>query len=245
MDSPELIGYDLPSIRLLHNYDVLLPLLKGIITNNTVSSTEIDAEYQERIISEFKNSKSINEENALNVWLKTYRFEYSELVDKLLLPHKVVKYAIENHSGKVEARFLEKKPFLDMVTYSLLRTNDAYQTREIYLKIKEENADFGLLAEQYSDGVEKSSRGIIGPSPLAKAHPRVASELRAATPGEVRAPINVEGINIILRLETLVSAKLDKAMEQRMATELFDEWINEQVDATISKIWERFSEAPE
>lgn len=245
MDSPELIGYDLPTIRLLHKHNILLPLVKSIITSNTISSTEIDEEYQDKIIIEFRLSKSINEENALSDWLKKYRLEYSELVDKLLLPHKVVKYAIENHSGKVEARFLEKKPFLDMVTYSLLRTNDAYQTREIYLKIKEENADFGLLAEQYSDGVEKSSRGIIGPTPLAQAHPRVASELRAALPGEVRAPINVEGINIILRLETLVNAKLDKPMEQRMATELFDEWINEQVDATISKIWERFSEAPE
>ncbi len=245
MDSPELIGYDLPTIRLLHKHNILLPLVKSIITSNTISSTEIDEEYQEKIIIESRLSKSINEENALSDWLKKYRLEYSELVDKLLLPHKVVKYAIENHSGKVEARFLEKKPFLDMVTYSLLRTNDAYQTREIYLKIKEENADFGLLAEQYSDGVEKSSRGIIGPTPLAQAHPRVASELRAALPGEVRAPINVEGINIILRLETLVNAKLDKPMEQRMATELFDEWINEQVDATISKIWERFSEAPE
>jgi len=245
VDSPELIGYDLPTIRLLHKHNILLPLVKSIITSNTISSTEIDEEYQDKIIIEFRLSKSINEENALSDWLRKYRLEYSELVDKLLLPHKVVKYAIENHSGKVEARFLEKKPFLDMVTYSLLRTSDAYQTREIYLKIKEENADFGLLAEQYSDGVEKSSRGIIGPTPLAQAHPRVASELRAAQPGEVRAPINVEGINIILRLETLVNAKLDKPMEQRMATELFDEWINEQVDATISKIWERFSEAPE
>ena len=245
MDSPELIGYELISIMLLHNHNVLPALVKSIITSNTVCSTEIDNEYQEQIISEFKRSKSLNEEDSLNDWLKKYRLEYSELVNKLLLPHKVVKYAIENHSGKVEARFLEKKPFLDMVTYSLLRTNDAYQTREIYLKIKEENADFGLLAEKYSAGAEKSSRGIIGPAPLAQAHPKVASELRAAQPGEVRAPINVEGVSIILRLETLVNAKLDKPMEQRMATELFDEWINEQVDATISKIWERFSDAPE
>ena len=245
MDSPELIGYELISIMLLHNHNVLPALVKSIITSNTVCSTEIDNEYQEQIISEFKRSKSLNEEDSLNDWLKKYRLEYSELVNKLLLPHKVVKYAIENHSGKIEARFLEKKPFLDMVTYSLLRTNDAYQTREIYLKIKEENADFGILAEQYSAGAEKSSRGIIGPAPLAQAHPKVASELRAAQPGEVRAPINVEGVSIILRLETLVNAKLDKPMEQRMATELFDEWINEQVDATISKIWERFSDAPE
>jgi len=245
VDSPELIGYELISIMLLHNHNVLPALVKSIITSNTVCSTEIDNEYQEQIISEFKRSKSLNEEDSLNDWLKKYRLEYSELVNKLLLPHKVVKYAIENHSGKIEARFLEKKPFLDMVTYSLLRTNDAYQTREIYLKIKEENADFGILAEQYSAGAEKSSRGIIGPAPLAQAHPKVASELRAAQPGEVRAPINVEGVSIILRLETLVNAKLDKPMEQRMATELFDEWINEQVDATISKIWERFSEAPE
>ena len=81
MDSPELVGYDLHTIRLLYKHNVLLPLVKSIITSNAISSTEIDDEYQEKIINEFRLSKSINEENALSDWLKKYRLEYSELVD--------------------------------------------------------------------------------------------------------------------------------------------------------------------
>ena len=61
----------------------------------------------------------------------------------------------------------------------------------------------------------------------------------------MRAPINVEGINLILRLDSLTNAKLDKQMEQRLATELFDEWVNEQTDATIHSIWNRFEDVQE
>ena len=245
MDSPELKNFNLDTIQLLHKHNILTALVKAITTVNSVSAIAIEHEDQEKIINHFLTTNSLTDKEILDSWLAKNRLNRSELIDKLLLPHKVVKYASENHSGKVEARFLDKKPQLDIVTYSLIRTNDAYQARELYLKIKEEGADFGFLAEKYSDGIEKSSRGVIGPAPLAKAHPRVVSELRAAKPGEVRAPINVEGINLILRLDSLMNAKLDAAMEQRMATELFDEWINEQTDATIKKIWNRFEDVQE
>lgn len=245
MDSPELLNFDLAAIQLLHKYNNLTPLVKTIITANTVNAITIDSEDQEKIINQFLTTNSLTDKEILDSWLAKTRLSRSELIDKLLLPHKVIKYASEYHSGKVEARFLEKKPNLDIVTYSLIRTNDAYQARELYLQIKEEGADFGSLAEKYSNGIEKSSRGVIGPAPLAKAHPRVVSELRAAKLGEVRAPINVEGINLILRLDSLINAKLDAAMEQRMATELFDEWINEQTDATIHSIWNRFEDVQE
>lgn len=245
MDSPELQNFDLAAIQLLHKYNTLTALVKAIITANTVNAITIDSEDQDKITNHFLATNSLTEKEILDSWLAKNRLNRNELIEKLLLPHKVVKYAGENHSGKVEARFLDKKPQLDIVTYSLIRTNDAYQARELYLKIKEEGADFGSLAEKYSDGIEKSSRGVIGPVPLAKAHPRVVSELKAAQAGEVRAPINVEGINLILRLDSLTNAKLDKQMEQRLATELFDEWVNEQTDATIHSIWNRFEDVQE
>jgi len=242
VDSPELTNFNLDAIQLLHKHNILTALVKAITTLNSVNVIAIEHEDQEEIINHFLTTNSLTDKEILDSWLAKTRLSRSELIDRLLLPHKVINYASEYHSGKVEARFLDKKPNLDIVTYSLIRTNDAYQARELYLKIKEEGADFGLLAEKYSDGIEKSSRGVIGPAPLAQAHPRVVSELRAAKPGEVRAPINVEGINLILRLDSLKNAKLDAAMEQRMATELFDEWINEQTDATIKKIWDRFED---
>lgn len=242
MDSPELTNFDLDAIQLLHKHNILTALVKAITTVNSVSAIEIEHEDQETIVNHFLTTNSLNDKEILDSWLAKTRLSRSELIDRLLLPHKVINYAREYHSGKVEARFLDRKPNLDIVTYSLIRTNDAYQARELYLKIKEEGADFGFLAEKYSDGIEKSSRGVIGPVPLAQAHPRVVSELRAAKPGEVRAPINVEGINLILRLDSLMNAKLDAAMEQRMATEIFDEWINEQTDATVEKIWNRFED---
>ena len=242
MDSPELTNLNLDAIQLLHKHNILTALVKAITTVNSVSAIEIEHEDQETIVNHFLTTNSLNDKEILDSWLAKTRLSRSELIDRLLLPHKVINYAREYHSGKVEARFLDRKPNLDIVTYSLIRTNDAYQARELYLKIKEEGADFGFLAEKYSDGIEKSSRGVIGPVPLAQAHPRVVSELRAAKPGEVRAPINVEGINLILRLDSLKNAKLDAAMEQRMATEIFDEWINEQTDATVEKIWNRFED---
>ena len=115
------------------------------------------------------------------------------------------------------------------VIYSLLRVEDGALARELYLRIAEGEADFAELAARYSQGPERSTRGVVGPVPLLQAHPALAEVLRTSRPGQLQAPLRIEQWWLVVRLESLRSASFDSEMRDRMTRELFDEWVEEEV----------------
>ena len=50
--------------------------------------------------------------------------------------------------------------------YSMLRVKDRLKSVELFTQINEEEATFAQLASVYSEGVEKSVNGLIGPLEL-------------------------------------------------------------------------------
>jgi parvulin-like peptidyl-prolyl isomerase len=65
--------------------------------------------------------------------------------------------------------------------------------------------------------------------PLLQAHPALAEQLRTSRPGQLQAPLRIEQWWLVVRLESLRSASFDTDMGNRMARELFDEWVDEEV----------------
>ena len=82
--------------------------------------------------------------------------------------------------------------------------------------------------------MEKKTRGIIGPVPLGKAHPKLADHLTNSKPGEIQPPINIDGSCLVIRVESFEAAQLDDFMREKMAEELFDNWI----DAQATELYE-------
>ncbi len=142
----------------------------------------------------------------------------------------------QNFSAKAEARFLQRKTQLDRVVYSLLRLSDGGLARELYLRIDAGDANFADLAARYAEGPEQATRGIVGPVPLTQAHPALADRLRTAPPGVVLEPFEVEAWWLVVRLETLTPATFDDATATRMAQELFEQWISDQVERRLSDL---------
>ncbi len=128
---------------------------------------------------------------------------------------------------EVELRYLERKAELDRVVYSVLQVVDPGLAEELYQQIREGEQSFADLAAAHSLGREAQSRGQIGPEPLGDQHPEVASRLRSGKPGQLWPPFEVEGIWVVLRLETAALAALDEPLRQRLLQELMDAWMEE------------------
>ena len=77
----------------------------------------------------------------------------------------------ERFAAKAEARFLERKNELDQVVYSLLRLENSFLARELYLQIESGESNFADLAKRYAEGPERNTNGIVGPVSLTQAHP--------------------------------------------------------------------------
>lgn len=143
------------------------------------------------------------------------------------------KFAQREFGPKAEAHFLERKKQLDRVVYSLLRIQDPGLARELYLRISEGEANFADLASEYAEGPEQATRGIVGPVPLTQSHPLLVDRLSTATPGVVLEPFPIESWWLVVRLESFTPACFDEATASRMVQELFEQWLNGQLEQRL------------
>ncbi|MFM1811482.1 MAG: hypothetical protein RLZZ336_420, partial [Cyanobacteriota bacterium] len=105
--------------------------------------------------------------------------------------------------------------------------------RELYLQLQDGEASFSDLAARYSEGPEKGSGGIVGPAPLAQGHPLLVQRLRTAAAGTLLEPFQIEQWWLVVRLESLRPAIFDERMALQMSQELFEQWLERQVDQEI------------
>tara|TARA_Y100000766_G_C18828394_1_gene566714 strand:- start:182 stop:934 length:753 start_codon:yes stop_codon:yes gene_type:complete len=224
MESLELLNNE--CINLLHKNKLLKPLIRSEITKSILKKVIIEEDLKEQIINDFKKKVGILNNNELEKWLRANELNQSDLEDLALKESRLNKYCEKEFSHNVESHFLERKNQLDIVVYSLLRLKDFYKARELYLRISEQEADFGDLATLFSEGIEKATRGIVGPVPLEQAHPALVDKLRNSNPGEVQPPIPIDGSYVIIRLESLDTALLDNFMRTKMLLELFNKFVD-------------------
>ena len=163
----------------------------------------------------------------------------SEFENLALRDIRLKKYCKENFNNKVGAWFLKRKNELDFITYSLIRVKEFNKARELYLRIKEGDADFGDMATKHSEGIEKKARGIIGPIEVSKAHPTLAKILLNATPGVIISPQQIQDFYVVVRVESYDPAKLDDFMRERMAEELFVKWLEDQGELISQKLLDK------
>jgi parvulin-like peptidyl-prolyl isomerase len=215
-------------VALLRKHQLLRALIKAELIDSEIAGIRLEPEQEDQELNKFWKQQNIQNEEEFSAWLEHNKLLREELIKKLNAPIRLNRHCVENFSHKAEVRFLERKQQLDQVVYSLLRVKDPFKARELYLRIAEQESDFGSLAAEFSEGREKDSRGVVGPVPLMQAHPMLVDLLRSSQPGELREPIQVEGWSLIVRLESYQPATLDQAMEQRMAQELFAEWVEEE-----------------
>ena len=217
-------------INLLHNNNLLQPLVRSVLVKDLLSEIKIETELKDKLVSKFMGELNISDENILNDWLDKNRLDRMTFEELALSKTKLKKYSKNQFNHKVEARFLERKTDLDIVVYSMIRVKDYFLAREIYFRIFEKESEFGELAKKHSDGIESKTRGIVGPAPLGQAHPRLIELLKCSNEGEVNTPIQIDDYYIIVRLEYYEDAKLDDYMRERMIEELFNKWIDEKAN---------------
>lgn len=229
----------LPSIapelwRSLARHGLLLPLLRQSVIAAAVAGVVITEEESLSCRKAWVSANRLDSGETLVRHLRAHGLEEADALWQAELPLRIGRHCEEHFVHRAEQRFLARKTQLDQVIYSLLRVEDGTLARELYLRIAEGEADFAQLAAAYSQGPERATRGVVGPVPLLQAHPRLAELLRTSQPGQLRAPLRIEQWWLVVRLESLRSASFDTATRERMARELFEEWVEQEVQALLA-----------
>jgi parvulin-like peptidyl-prolyl isomerase len=224
-----------PLWRQLARFQLLLPLLRQQLIAEAVADIELSTEESSRAQQAWGAHHNLRSAEALNAFLRAQAISEADAIWQAELPLRIQRHCQQHFLHRAEQRFLARKNQLDQVIYSLLRVEDSALARELYLRISEGEADFAELAAQYAKGPEQATRGVVGPVPLTQAHPKLAEQLRTSRPGQLLPPFAIENWWLVVRLETLRAASFDQDMQQRMARELFDVWVEEEVTRRIQE----------
>ncbi len=217
-------------ILLLHRNSLLRPLIKAEVIKTELKKISLDKGLEENTISNFFKRLGVNDEDKYQEWLINNNLTRADVEELALKPVKIKILCKQEFEHKAEARFLERKNKLDVVVYSLIRTKDPFKAQELYLRIIENEAEFGELASTYSEGIEKKTRGIIGPITVEKSHPLMQEILRTSEPGKTHIPVKVDESYVVVRVESYDPAKLNDYMKEKMREELFDDFIESKVN---------------
>jgi parvulin-like peptidyl-prolyl isomerase len=223
-----LLGLRADTLAMLRRHGLLRLLVERETVAEALAGETLAPSVAEEARLLFRQQRGLDSEQAMAAYQTSQGLRAEDLAWQMELPARLKQHAQVHYSHKAEARFLRRKSELDRVVYSLLRVQDGLLARELYFRISAGEASFADLAARFTEGPEKATNGIVGPVPLTQAHPVLAEKLRIASPGVLMEPFPLAEWWLVVRLERYTPAIFDEAMAERMASELFDEWVQQE-----------------
>lgn len=212
------------------------PYARAALVSELVQGVSLTPAQEAEVYQAFCQQQQIRDVEGFKTYAKARLLEPQAMEALIRQPLKLQILGQREFGNRAEARFLQRKAQLDRVVYSLLRLQEPGLARELYLRIDAGEANFADLAAEYAEGPEKATRGIVGPVPLAQAHPALAERLRTAPPGLVLEPFQIKPFWLVVRLESITPASFDGITAARMTQELCEQWISEQVERRLAAL---------
>ena len=129
----------------------------------------------------------------------------------------------------VEEHFSRTKRERDRIIYSMLRCKSRSRLEELSLAIREGELDFAAAAIRFSEGPESAQGGRIGPISPEAGYPELRDRLAKANEGDLIGPFAIGDTNLLLRLDTRITTRLDEALQNQLLRELYDAWLDRQL----------------
>jgi parvulin-like peptidyl-prolyl isomerase len=208
-------------LPLLAEYQLLPLLVKEMIIDEAIAQVECTSE-EVKLACEQLAQQSKQQSQSMNP---------KQLESLAVRQLKLEKFKQTNWGGDLESYFMQRKPQLCRAVYSLISTKDIGIAQELYFRIQEGEQSFAQLAREYANGPEAETDGLVGPVELQGIHPGLAKLLSMAQPQQLLPPTQLADWIVIVRLEKLLPAKLDRSLQQRLLNERFNGWLQTQIAA--------------
>ena len=221
---------------LLQRFDLLRPLVEQMLTQSVLADVEVSDEELDQARLELLEQREYERLDQWSELLNEIGRSNQEVVDRLAGVIRRQSLMRQQFSAKAEARFLDRKHELDQVVYSLLRLENSFLARELYLQIESGESNFADLAKRYAEGPERNTNGIVGPVSLTQAHPDLVEKLRVSQPGVLLEPFKISDWWLVVRLERYSPATFTDDVSDKMCREIFDDWVSEQTDWCLDQL---------
>ena len=221
---------------LLDQYNLLQSLVKQMLISVTIAETTVSAEQLKQARLGLLQQHGFYGMEHWTQLVKSLGSPEEEVLASLIYSIRRRAFIRERFMAKAEARFLERKKDLDQVVYSLLRLENSFLARELYLQIESGESNFADLAKRYAEGPERNTNGIVGPVSLTQAHPTLVEKLQVAQPGVLLEPFRISSWWLVVRLERYAPATFNDEVSDQMCDELFDVWLCQEAAEVLNQM---------
>ena len=195
----------------------------------TVSSEDIQNE-ADRLRREMRLERASDTMAWLTGQLLTPEEWEQSIRDRLLrqkLQETLFSHEIERNFAQNHLNFEQAILYQIMVPYPQL-------AQEIYYQIEEAEISFYEAAHLYNlETKQRYQCGYIGAVHRWDLHPDIAAQVFSASPGDVLGPIHIEHQYYLIKVEEFVPAQLTEENRQRILSQLFEEWLESEVNYLI------------
>ncbi|MEH2237039.1 peptidylprolyl isomerase [Nostoc sp.] len=210
--------------------------VEGIVTRKVVENAafeanlKVETEELQIVADQIRLMNKLNSADETWAWLEKHSLsidDYEEIVYSTVISGKLAAYLFPD---KVEPYFLEHQlDYAGVVMYEVF-LDDEDLAIELFYAIKEGEISFYDVAHKYIQDTELRRkggyRGIVYRQDL---KPEISAAVFAAKPPQLLKPIvSSKGVHLIL-VEEIIQLELDNALYQKIASDLFSEWLKKQI----------------
>lgn len=213
----------------LVDYQMLSQFLREVIIDQAIAAFPCSPADQVCGYQAFFKKHNLVSESEQRDWLEQNDISPKQLDILATRPIRIEMFKQATWGTKLKSYFLRRKSDLDRVVYSLIRVSDADIALELYFRLQNGEQTFTELAKTYSQGSRAKLGGLVGPIELGKIDRFLAQLLSTSQPGQLFPPLNLSDGVAIVRLEQLMPAQFNAAMQQYLLDELFETWLQNEL----------------
>ncbi|MDB9319543.1 MULTISPECIES: peptidylprolyl isomerase [Cyanophyceae] len=209
-------------------------LIEGIITRQVIANAakeagiKVEVEELQEMADKFRKMYNLHSAEDTWAWMKQNNLSLDDFEEVVCNHGLSTKLAVHLFADKIEPYFYEHQlDYAAVVMYEVF-LDDEDLALELFYAIKEGETSFYDVAHKYIEDKELRRkggyRGVLYRKDL---KPEISAAVFAAKAPQVLKPIvTSKGVHLIL-VEEIIERQLDNWLRNKIAAELFDEWVNQ------------------
>lgn len=203
------------------NTEIPIPTSNAAIVTDRVvyylSRSELLISYLQQLIIE----------EALAEW--KIAADYEELHPDQRGTELLQQYKLAKWQHLLKSQFLQFKPQIDRVLFSIIQVADLSLAQELYYQIGEQKHSFHKLATAYSQHPTATRGGIVGPICLSQLNPVIIQNLIGIASKQLSGIFKLDQDYIFIRVERWLPGQYNEQIEQLLLDRLFFQWLQQQL----------------
>ncbi len=224
------------TISKLNQTNFLRPFLEYLIIEELTKDLEVPQDILEKSFNNFCITNGLDNKAKVNNFLQKNYLTYQELINQISYPLKKNAYMLSEYGHLAENLYLKRKDDLDKIIFSQICVKDRNFAYDIYLKLESRESSFGEIKNIFKKNKELIIHEKVGPINTSSLEPEMKEFLVQQTEDELQEPILIDDFWVILRLDKKIDTVFDDQMKLLMVTELFEDWIQNQIQDMVNKL---------